>query len=543
MTVQQQQAEPVQIKNRAAIYCRLSRDDDYEGDSVSIQSQKQMLEQYAENNGFSVVSTYIDDGYSGTNYDRPDFRRMETDIEAGKIDIVLTKDLSRLGREYLQTGYYTEIFFAKHNVRYIAVNDNVDTATGNSDFTPFFNIMNEFYAKDISKKTRSGYRQRALSGDFTASMALYGYKKSEHDKHKLVIDEAVADNVRRIFQMAVEGKSTFQIAGILKSEKILMPRAYFVQVLGKTHAKYNPNHPYDWCSDSLRTLIRNRVYLGHMVSHKTTTKSFKVRDKVYIPPEEHIVVLNTHEPLIDEETFEIAQKVIKVKKRSINTGEQQIFQGLLKCACGRSLTYTTIKKNIYFLCNLFRSKGSEYCSPHRIRFDVLYSIILEDIQRHAKLAGKSEKEFVDKLTALDVSKRKKQLAADYKERDKLQRRLGELQAILKKLYEDKALGNIDDVQYVDLKADFEKEKAQAAKRIAELESELAKSEEKQAHTSKFYEIVREFTDIKELTKPVLNELIDKVVVHEKETVDGEQTQQVDIYYRFVGKIDADEKAA
>ena len=532
-----------QQANNAAIYCRLSRDDDYEGDSTSIQTQKQMLTEYANRYNFNIISVYVDDGYSGTNYDRPDFRRMEADIEAGKIDIVLTKDLSRLGREYLQTGYYTEIFFAKHNVRYIAVNDNVDTAnTGSSEFTPFFNIMNEFYAKDISKKTRSGYRQKALNGDFTASMAPYGYKKSEHDKHKLVIDEAVADNVRRIFQMAVEGYSTYKIANILKSEKILMPRAYFVQVLGKAHKLYNPNHPYDWCSDSLRTLIRNRVYLGHMVSHKRTTKSFKVRDMVAVPPEEHIVVLNTHEPLIDEDTFEIAQRVIKVKKRCLNTGEQQIFQGLLKCSCGRSLTYTEVKGGTYYNCNLFRSKGSEYCTPHRIRFDVLYSILLEDIQRHAKLAGKSEKEFVDKLTALDKSKRNKQLTADYKERDKLQRRSNELQSILKKLYEDKALGEIDDVQYNELKADFEKEKAQAVKRVSELEVELTKSEEKQSQTSKFYEIVREFTDIKQLTKPVLNELIDKVIVHEKELVDGKQIQQVDIYYRFVGKIDGAEAA-
>lgn len=541
MQLQQQEVilNTIDLKNRAGIYCRWSRDD---GDvqSASIETQKQMLTQYAKNNGFVVAGVYVDDGISGTQFDRTGFQAMIQDIEDGKIDIVLLKDFSRLGREHLQSGYYTEIYFEEHDIRYISVNNGIDSAKGNTEFVPMIHMMNEWYSRDISQKVRSGYKQHALNGDFTAAFAPYGYKKSEEDKHKLVIDENVADNVKRIFNMAVEGYSPYKISMALRADEILTPRAYTAQEYDRYKNSFNPKHPYDWCNATIVSILKNRVYLGHMVNGKSTTKSFKVRKQVIIPPEDWIEVKNTHEPIIDEDTFELAQKVIKVKKRPTKEGKHQIFQGLLRCStCGQSLSFAKQKDrntNGSFACNQSRRKGKEYCSFHYITYDAIYSILLDDIRRNAEIAKNSEEKFVKILNDLDKSKQKKQTASARKEHDKLKRRSDELQSIMKKLYEDNALDKISDEQYVSLSSDFEKEKVQTLTRLSELENTLSQAEEKQANTAKFLELVREYTDIKELTKPILNELIDKVVVHDAVKENGKRTQQVEIYYRFVGKI-------
>jgi DNA invertase Pin-like site-specific DNA recombinase len=528
-----------ELKNRAAVYCRWSRDDG-DAQSASIATQKQMLAQYAKDNGFVVSGVYVDDGISGTQFNRSGFQKMIRDIEDGKIDIVLLKDFSRLGREHLQSGYYTEIYFEEHDIRYISVGNSIDSAKGNTEFVPIIHLMNEWYSRDISQKVRASYKQHALNGDFTAAFSPYGYKKSENDKHKLVIDENVSEVVKRVFAMAVEGYSPYKISMALRADEILTPRAYTAQQYNRYKSSFNSKHPYDWCNMTIVSMLKNRAYLGHIVNGKSTTKSFKVRKQIIISPENWIEVKNAHEPLVDEDTFELAQKVIKVKKRPTSEGEHQIFQGLLRCStCGQSLSYAReIKRNNMgsFACNQSRRKGKAYCTFHYISYDAIYSILLDDIRRNAKIANKSEDEFVETLTALDKSKQKKQTASVRKERDKMKRRTDELQAVLKKLYEDNALGKISDEQYIELKADFEIEKSQSAKRLDELETELSRSDEKQNNTAKFLALVREHTSIKELTKPILNELIDKVVVHDAVKTNGKRTQKVDIYYRFIGKI-------
>lgn len=329
-----------QQRTRTAIYCRLSRDDEQSGESMSIENQKILLQRYAKEHHFEVADIYVDDGWSGTNFDRPDFQRMKRDIESGGIDIVLVKDLSRLGRNQIETSLCIQVFFPEYQVRFIAVSENIDTAKGEDDFMELRNLFNEWFVRDTSRKVKSGYRQRALNGDYTGAFAPYCYQKDEQNKHKLVPDENTAPIVQRIFRLAVEGHSPYKIGRLLRAYRILTPRAY----LAEQHQRYlkvvNTKHPYDWGATTVKVILQNKVHLGHMVSHKTTKPSFKRKGMVAVPEEEWIEVPNTHEPLIDEETFALAQKVIRVKKRPTKAGEHQIFAGLLKCStCGQGLSF------------------------------------------------------------------------------------------------------------------------------------------------------------------------------------------------------------
>ena len=528
-------------QQKTAIYCRLSRDDG-DGESMSIATQKQMLRQYALDKGWQVdpALEFVDDGASGTNFDREGYKKLEKAIIDGKVNILLTKDLSRLGREYLQTGYLTEIFFPEHNVRYIAVNDGVDTAKSDNEIIPFKNILNELYAKDNSKKVRSAYRQKALNGEFTAAFAPYGYEKSETDKHKLVIDEAVAPVIRKIFYQAANGKSPYQIAMQLKDEKVLTPRAYTVSRHERYQAVFSPEHPYEWSHTTIVSFLKNRVYLGHMVNHKSTTKSFKSKKLVPIPPDQWIEVQNTHEPLVAEELFKLAQKVIKVKKRAAKDGSKQIFSGLLKCStCGRSLAYARQKDrndNGNFACNLSRQKGKGYCSFHYISYDSLYQLVLAALRRQTNAAKENKTLFVEELMAALAVKNKKQLAAARKEQSKLQRRLDEIEKLFVRLYEDYTFERIPEKQYLDFSARYRKEQDEISQRLDGLKEQFDREQESRENIDRFTAVVDKYTDITELNAPMLNQYIEKIVVYDAEKVNGKRTQRVDIYYRFIGKI-------
>lgn len=535
-----------QQQTRTGGYCRLSRDDEQNGESMSIENQRSTLIRYAKENGLEIVDWYIDDGWSGTNFDRPDFQRMKSDIEDGKIDVVLVKDLSRLGRNQIETSLCIQVFFPQYDVRFIAVSENIDTAKGEDDFMELRNLFNEWFVRDTSRKVKNGYRQRALNGDYTGAFAPYGYKKDEQDKHKLVPDENVAHVVKRIFRMAVEGYSPYKIGIALRADKILTPRAYVAQEYQRYVTVFNPKYPYDWANMTIKIILQNKVYLGHMVSHKNTKKSFKSKSIVPVPKDEWIEVLDTHEPLVDEETFELAQKIIRVKKRPTKTGEHQIFAGLLRCStCGQSLSFARGGSSKTsggkggrgsFACNQSRRKGKEYCSFHYISYLDIYTIILEDIRRNAAIAKENEGAFVEMVSDISKAKLKKQMATAAKEKEKLKHRETELQAILRKLYEDNALGKISDEQFMTLSKDFTTEQKQTKERLKVLEDILSEVAEKQENTTKFLELVREYTDIQELTRPILNELIDKVVVFDAEKARGDRVQRIDIYYRFVGLI-------
>ncbi|MBD2844968.1 recombinase family protein [Paenibacillus sp. IB182496] len=521
-----------QQQTRTAIYCRLSRDDEQSGESMSIENQRILLRRYAKEQGFEVVEVYTDDGWSGTNFDRPDFQRMKRDIENGGINIVLVKDLSRLGRNQIETSLCIQVFFPEHQVRFIAVSENIDTAKGEDDFMELRNLFNEWFVRDTSRKVKSGYRQRALNGDYTGAFAPYGYRKDEQNKHKLVPDEHTATVVQRIFRLAVEGHSPFKIGRLLRADCVLTPRAY----LAEQHQRYlkvvNTRHPYDWGATTVKAILQNKAHLGHMVSHKATKLSFKKKRVVAVPEEEWIEVQNTHEPLIDEETFALAQKVIRVRKRPTKEGEHQIFAGLLKCStCGQGLSFARggSSKNSggkggrgSFACNQSRTRGKAYCSFHYISYVDIYEIILADIRRHAQTAREKERAFAEKLATVSQNQQKKQWSAAVKERLRLNSRESELQTIQRKLYEDNALGRITDEQYAALSRDFTAEQAQLKERLKLLDDQLNQAESKQENTTRFLELVREYTDMKELTKPILNELIDKVVVYDAEKVGGKR---------------------
>ena len=465
---------------------------------------------------------------------------MISDIENGQIDIVITKDLSRLGREYLQTGSYIEIFFPSYNVRYIAVNDGVDTAHGDNEFLGFRNIINEFYAKDISKKIRSARKTLAKQGKFTAPFAPYGYKKDPENKHHLIVDENTAPIVKRMFRLTVEGTTSTEIAEIFTAEKILIPRAYVAKTYGSYQTGYDTRYPYDWMGNSVASILRSKLYIGTLVNHRRSSKSFKNKKIIQLPEEQWIEVENTHEAIIDRETWDIVQRMVAVKKRPNKDGVSQIFAGLVKCPdCGRALSYNIGTYKDFkgsFVCNYAKNKGKKYCTWHYITYKDLYQIVLTDIQSHVELLKKDRARFEEALQAHLSTQNKKQLASLKREQSKLQKRLDELEFITKKLYEDNALSKITDDEYARLSAQFIDERKQANERLTAFAEELKKEERNLESIVNFTAIIEKYLDIKELNKTVLNELIDKIEVHEAEKIDGKRVQKVDIYYRFIGNL-------
>jgi len=531
-----------QLNKITALYCRLSRDDEYSGDSMSIQTQKAMLKHYAEENGFFNCIYFIDDGYSGTNYNRPDFQKLLSEIEADKIGTVIVKDLSRLGREYLQTGYYTEIFFPKHDVRFIAVNDNVDSNKGDNEFAPFKNIINEWYAKDISRKVRSAFKTKALNGEFTGMRAPYGYKKSPENKHKLIPDEH-APIVQRMYRMAMEGKSCGAIATILKKEKIPTPGAYLRGKDGILRKDERVKYPYDWIQSTVRDVLMNEVYIGNIVSLCHTSKSFKDKRLVERPKEDWIRIENTHEPLIDKETFYTVQKRISVKRPRYKLNPENIFRGLLFCGeCGSALVYKkencktgTAKYN----CNLHVHRGKAYCTTHTVKAEDLKIIVSDDINHHILLSNKDKNAYIQQLIYQSDSKLNGEKTLYQKEMNKINQRLEELNVILQTMYEDKIFKRISEERYTSMSANFEKEEAQLKERYNEIKTKLSQYTQRSKSAKDFADLIEKYTPIKELDAVLLNTLIEKIIVHEKVDESGQKTLSIEIYYRFIGKVGKD----
>ena len=527
----------LQQQNRTAVYCRLSHDDG-DGESMSIGNQREMLVRYCKDNGLPVVDIYIDDGFSGTNFERPAFQRMIQDVEDGKIDVVLVKDQSRLGREHLKTGYYIEIFFAEHNVRFIAVNDNVDTDKGDNDFMGFRNMINELYAKDISKKIRSSRKNLALKGAYTSPYAPYGYRKNPNNKHKLIPDENTAPVVKRMFQMALDGMNPYQIANVLEKEEVLTPRMYINKTCGGFENFVDKENPYAWFPITVANILRNRLYVGDSVGQKGSTKSFKSKKRILVPEEDWIIVKNTHEALVDRETFEIVSKMVKIKKRPTSKGERQIFHGLVKCAdCGCGLSFSTVNNNGNYTCCNYRNKGRRHCTAHFISYKSLYRVVEENLRKQMKPLQDSTAEFIEGITQNREKVLKQQSSKLLREQRQLKQRLDELQRICRKLYEDNALGKLTNEEYYQYSADYKKEQADVSQRLEELTALLSKQKTELENITKFAEVAKKYLDFTELTKPMLNELIDKIVVHEGDKSTGKRTQKIDIYYRFIGLID------
>ena len=535
----------------AALYLRLSKDDGLDNiESSSIQTQKEMLTRYCRENGIIIGNYYVDYGYSGTNFDRPAFKQMISDIEDGKINCVITKDLSRLGRNYLESGAYIEIFFPEHNVRYIALNDGVDTIRATSmEITPFRNLLNDMYAKDISNKIKSALLTRQKQGKFIGDKAPYGYQKDPNDKNHLIIDERYAPIVRRIFEMSKSGMGINAISKQLRAEKIPRPAAAAIETIQSYDRYADDETACEWSHGSVRDILENPVYAGHIRGQKRPKISMKSSKRKSVDTAGTFIVENCHEPIIDPKEWELVQRLIASRRHILPDGEEKynnIFSGLLKCGtCGTGLTTSVDRRKkreflidkVSYECNRYRLRGRENCTQHRIDARDLYESVLADIKRIAKAAIENDKKMLKniggKLRKNETDKTKQ----DEKDLKKFNKRLAELDKLFAKLYEEHVSGKITDRNYNNLSAVYEKEQMELENKIDELNSIIKENNLNNSNAEKFVETIKNYADITELNAAMLNTLIDKIVVHEAEIIDGEKVQKLDVYYKFVGILD------
>ena len=529
-----------------AIYCRLSRDDELGGDSMSIQNQKSMLTQYAKTSGFLEYAYYVDDGFSGTNYDRPDFKRMISDIENGKIGTVIVKDLSRLGREYLQTGYYTEIFFPQNNVRFIAVNDNVDSDNGDNEFAPFKNIINEWYAKDCSRKIKSALHTKAHNGGICMGRAPYGYDKVEGNAHRLVPNEN-ADMVKMMFRLMLEGVPCSTICRKLEKEKVMIPKADFLTKRGWQNAPDFPQNKYLWGKRSLHKILSNPVYTGDTVCLRRLRTNFKTKQSIEVPKEEQVIIPNTHEAFVSHEDFETVQKMLAVKQKAYEANPKNIFRGLIYCSdCGSRLAFqgnkTSSNKGTYRCQKQIRTAKSENptCKlPHYITLEQISELVLHDIQRNVSLASADIDKYAEHLRKLSESDKSGENDAYKQKSHKAKKRLCEIDTILQKMYEDKVFGVISNERYISMSQSLEAEQTELKSQITECAAFLDEYEKKSVGIDNFVELISKYKKITELDHDLLHMLIDRIVVFGREKNDDGTTQRIEIYYRFVGDISED----
>ena len=540
-----------QPKYNTALYLRLSKDDGTMSESSSIQTQKEMLTRYCRENGFAISQIYIDDGWSGTNTNRPSFQRMLSDIEDGKINCVITKDLSRLGRNYLETGSFTEIYFPEHNVRYIAVTDGVDTAKGSTmDITPFKNLLNDMYAQDISKKIKSSLLTRQKQGKFIGTKATYGYVKDPADKNHLLIDERFAPTVRYIFKMAKDGIGITQIARQLRSEKVPRPVAAAAEDL-ECYDRYLTTEEsiYKWSMGSVREILRNPVYKGAVRGQKRPKISLKSEKRKPVQSAGTFVVEGMHEPIIDPEEWELVQRLITSRKktRKVEKKYDNIFSGLVKCAdCGFAMTFTKAHRNwnsenIYanydYQCNNYRMEGKSVCTHHRITALNLYNAVLADIKRLACEALGDDKQMISAIAARLGKSEKENVRQAERELKRANKRLSELDRLFAKLYEEHVNGKVNERNYNSLSASYENEQTELECRISELNAAIKAERENDENAVNFVDLIKQYADIDELSQALLNTLIDRIEVHEPEDVCGEFIQKLDVYYKFVGRLD------
>ena len=522
-----------------ALYARLSKDDDLVGDSNSIVHQKEILAKYAKEHGFTNIEFYVDDGFSGTNFNRPDFQRMMADAEEGKISTVIVKDMSRFGRDYIMVGYYTEIYFSNLDIRFIAINDNVDSnIQTENDLTPFKNVFNEWYARDTSKKIRAVFKAKGNSGKHLTTNPPFGYKKDPNDKDKWIIDDEAAATVRRIFQMYVDGYRISEIGHKLTEEKVETPILYYMNRGIKTNAR--SEYPEIWDLMSIKYILSQTAYAGHTVNFQTAVKSYKTKKQIRLPKEDWIIYRNTQEPIIDEKTFETVQQMRKAKRARTKYNEPNMFSGLLYCAdCGNHLTIQRVARNRKmdnFSCATYRKKKKGLCSCHRILVSDLETIVKEDLQKVCEYVFLHEKEFTDEY--LSGSKREtvkfqSKTKADLK---RLYERQEDIGRIIRKLYEDNVCGRITDERFDFLAKSYEDEGNDLKTKIQEIKNALASSVQEEEKLSKFLKVVKSYTKIEELTPEILNSFIEKIYIGETEKYDGRKMQEVEIIYKFIGAI-------
>ncbi|MCD8372824.1 MAG: recombinase family protein [Clostridia bacterium] len=538
-------------ENITALYGRLSCDDDLQGDSNSIKNQKAILEKYATDHGFTNLQFYMDDGYSGTTFNRPAFQKMLHDIEEGQVSTVIVKDMSRFGRDYIMVGYYTEIYFQNAKVRFIAVNDGVDTANANiseNDLTPFKNVFNEWYAKDTSKKVRSVLRAKGISGKHLCNCPPYGYLKDKDNKDLWYVEEKAAAVIKEIYSLCMKGYGPTQIARKLTEDHIDSPILWKIQH-GVNYNSEKFEHPEVWTTHTVTRILSNPTYLGHTVNFRTRKKSYKSNVVEFLPESDWVVFENTHEAIIDQETYDTVQRLRGCKRRPERLGEMSVFSGMLFCAdCGNKMYINRCKKykdyqKCHFDCATYRKGTPKHrgCTSHGINLDTVEEIVLGDLKRVFAMAKNNEKEFVSLLQSNMGSETRKTLSAKTAEYNDGERRIKELDRIIQRLYEDNVNGKISDERFMKMSQNYESEQAALTERVKVLKKELSAVAEQDDNTERFLRLVRKYTEITEITPEIVRTFIEKIIVHEKEVIDGKKTQCVEIIYNCVGAIPYIEK--
>ncbi len=543
-----------------ALYERLSRDDEMVGDSNSIVNQKKMLEDYAKQNGYTNIEHFTDDGYSGGSFDRPDWKRMVAGIEDGSIGTVIVKDMSRIGRDYLQVGFYTEVMFKEKEVHFIAIANGVDNQKReSSEFAPFLNIMNEWYIRDSSRKVTTVLRARGMEGKHTTNNAIYGYRKSEEDKNQWVIDEEAAEVVRRIYRMSLEGKGPYEIARILSEEQIERPSYYLAKRgLGTCRSNNNTTTPYVWRGATVSDILSKPEYMGHTVNFRSYKESYKDKRAKKTPKEDWVIFKNTQEAIVSEEMWNKVQGLRKTARRTDTVGEANPFTGLLYCAdCGAKmynhrggagrarnwkgeLNGKRRPDRDEYNCstyNLSRQSYDKQCSQHYIRTEVVRKLVLETIKAVSDYVITNEEEFINRIYSSSRDKQKESIKSLKRKIAQDTKRVNELNMLMKKLYEDNISGKLSDKRFEFMLSEFENEQDTLEISMENAKAEIEKYESDTVRADKFIELVKRYTDFSELTTPMLNEFVEKILVHEADYSSGERVQEVEIYLNFIGKFE------
>lgn len=537
------------------IYCRLSNDDERDGESVSIENQKLLLQSYVRQMGWNEIDVYIDDGYTGTNFNRPGVQRLIEDAKAKRINLILVKDLSRFGRNYIEFGQYTDYLFPSLGCRFIAFNNGIDTMSnnGSTDVMCFLNLFNEFYSRDTSKKVKAVKRACAENGKFMGTYPAYGYKRDPEDKHHLVIDEDTAPIVRRIFSMRAAGTGFMAIAIQLNEEGIPSPGMLYYQRKGKEDPR-RVNHK--WADATVKNIVRNEVYIGNMVQGKTGTMSYKNKKLISKPEDEWIRVEGTHEPIISRDVWDTVQSIDqkRVRKNAASDGIRSIFSGLVYCAdCGfkmrnhtEKFTYKDGTPGRYssFICGNYARSGKSACTIHTIYENALEQIVLEDIREKARFAAHDPEQLVRHIVSLKEKEAHSRRISCEQEFKAVKARLDELERLMQSLYEDKYSGAVPQSVFQTLMRKYEAERAEKAEALPELERRVRAAAENRQDAGRWAEIIRQYTELTKLDESILFALVDRIEVGEAQKVRGVRVRDVKVYYRYVGNVDeaiADER--
>lgn len=526
--------------NITALYARLSQEDALDGESNSIANQKKILLKYAKDNGFSNPIFFIDDGVSGVTFDRPGWNEMIRLAEAGKVTTVIVKDMSRMGRDYLKVGYYTESFFAERDIRYIAINDGVDSDKGDNEFTPFRNLFNDFYARDTSKKIRAVMRAKGNAGEHLCTNPPYGYMKSPDNKKQWIVDEEAAAVVKRIFDLCVAGKGPMQIAKILTADKVLTVKAYYAKRDGKTM----PDNLYRWDYKSISGILERPEYTGCTVNFKTYSKSHKLKKRLQNTPENYRIFPNTQSAVIEEKVFERVQGLRANKRRPTKTGRQGLFSGLLYCAdCGEKLYFCTTNsfspKQEHYVCSNYKSNTGT-CSAHFIREETLTLFVRQRIFDVTAMFFDDIQGFQNMVYQQRFEEAEKAIKQKKKELEQAKKRIAELDRIFKRIYEDDISGTISHERFLKLSAEYEAEQKELTEFVKAEKTAVDTYEQDRTDFDSFAAIIRKYVGIRELTPTIVNEFVKKIVVHAPDKSSGHRRQKIEIVWNFIGELEQDE---